>query len=119
MTNDVAALDVILACLATWRMTSLLVREEGPYALFARGRRALGDTVMGRAFSCFYCGSLWVAAPLAYWLVGVSPRWGVAWLALSAAALLADRAVTRPALQDVLELDDTMIRMSAQQEERR
>lgn len=101
-------LDFVLACLATWRVSSLLVREEGPYDLLACGRAALDGTTMGRAIGCFLCASLWVSAPMALWLVGPSRDWTVAWLALSAAAILLDRATSHEPPVEALELDEAI-----------
>lgn len=100
--------DFLVASLATWRMTSLLVREGGPYDLLARARRALGTTLAGRAFACFYCASLWVAAPIAFWLVGASRAWPVMWLAISGLAILLDRATTKELPMDLFELDEAI-----------
>lgn len=107
-------LDFVLACLATWRVSSLLVREEGPYALFALARRALATTVIGRALECFYCTSLWVAGPIALWLVGPTRAWAMTWLALSGAAILAERRTTPPEAPTMhaMELDEAVEAMS-------
>jgi hypothetical protein len=101
-------LDFLVASLATWRMTSLLVRERGPYDLLARARRASRTTPVGGAFACFYCASLWVAAPIAFWLVGASRSWPVVWLAISGLAVLLDRATTKELPMDLLELDEAI-----------
>jgi hypothetical protein len=112
------ALDFVLACLVTWRVSSLLVREEGPYDLLARARRALGGSSIGRALECFYCTSLWVAAPVALWLVGVSRSWTVTWLALSGAAILAERATAPrdPPALEAMELDEAIAAMNARRQ---
>ena len=79
--------------LAAWRLSRLLVHEDGPYAVLARLRKAVGlravvrrgahgEIVTERAalttwaelFSCVWCMSLWAAALLSlpwrvvYWL---------------------------------------------------
>ena len=41
---------------------------------------------------CFYCASLWVAMPIAYWLSTAGAR-VVVWLALSGGAMLLERVV--------------------------
>ena len=95
--------DFLLGALATWRVSALLVREDGPYDLIARLRRATANTMAGRALACFYCTSLWIAAPAAYWLAGATWRWVVMWLALSGAASLLERftAAREPAAIDL------------------
>jgi hypothetical protein len=82
---------LVLASLATWRLTHLLAREDGPFDLIARVRWWMGPGLWGQMLDCFQCLSLWVAAPLAWWAaVGVGD--GVLlWLALSGAACLCER----------------------------
>ena len=81
----------VLAILAVWRLTHLLQAEDGPFDLFFRLRRRLGESIFGRLLDCFYCLSIWIAAPAA-WLVGRDwPERLLLWLALSAAAILVER----------------------------
>ena len=94
---------MVLAALATWRVTHLLWGEDGPGEVFARLRKIAGQGVFGRLLDCFYCLSLWVAAPIAALLAGSWPDCGLIWLALSGAAILmeratADRVMPPPAL---------------------
>lgn len=80
-----------LGALAVWRLTHLLQAEDGPWDLVVRLRRAAGHGFWGSLLDCFYCLSLWVAAPFA---LLVSPDWLIrllAWPALSAAAILLER----------------------------
>jgi hypothetical protein len=82
-----------LGTLATWRLVHLLAAEDGPWDLVARLRRRAGDGRWGRLLDCFYCLSLWVAAPLAL-LLGTSWRErGLLWLSLSAGAILIERLI--------------------------
>src|SRR5258707_1381651 len=72
-----------LASLATWRLTHLLVEEDGPADVVVRLRARAGESWIGELMDCFYCLSTWVAAPLA---VAVTPRrrdTPLVWLALS------------------------------------
>lgn len=102
-----AGLDFLLGALATWRVSVLLVREDGPFDLFARLRQVTSGTMPGRALECFYCTSLWMAAPVAFWLAGATRRWIIVWLALSGAACLLDRFSARrePAAVDLAEAE--------------
>lgn len=85
-----------LAALAVWRLTHLLAVEDGPGNAVAGLRAKLGDTFWGRLMDCFYCLSLWIAAPLAPF-VGRSPgETALVWLALSGAACLLERATAAP-----------------------
>jgi hypothetical protein len=85
----------IMTVLATWRLTHLLAEEDGPADVVLRVRRTLGDSTAGRAMDCFYCLSVWVAAPVTL-LVARSPREAaLLWPAASGAACLVER-VTAP-----------------------
>lgn len=82
---------LVLAVLATWRLTHLLASEDGPGDVIARLRLWLGDRVFGKLMDCFYCMSLWVAAPVAWLLLNKWREWPLIWLALSGAACLLER----------------------------
>jgi hypothetical protein len=86
----------VLAVLATWRVTYLLASEDGPADLIVRFRARLGHGPVGRLMDCFNCLSLWVAAPAALFISQKSLDWLFAWLALSGAACLLERAVREP-----------------------
>jgi len=60
---------LLLGALCVFRLSHLLVAEDGPWDLVVRLRRAAGSGVLGRLLDCFYCTSLWVAVPFA-WLLG-------------------------------------------------
>lgn len=80
-----------LAGLAVWRLTHLLQAEDGPFDLFFRLRSNLGSGFFGKLLNCFYCLSLWIAAPAA-WLLGRDwPERLLFWLGLSAVAILVER----------------------------
>ncbi len=84
-----------VAVLATWRVTHLVAREDGPWDLVVRMRKRLGDGFLGKLADCPYCLSLWVAAPLAWF---VTSRWTeaiIVWLALSGGACLLEKAATK------------------------
>jgi hypothetical protein len=87
------ALKIILAALAVWRLTHLFHTEDGPFRVFNRLRGLMRKLGLGELVDCFYCLSLWTAAPFALWPgVGWVER-AVLWLALSAAAILINRLV--------------------------
>ena len=84
-----------VAVLAVWRLTHLLNAEDGPWDVIVRLRRLAGNGMPGRLLDCFYCLSIWIAAPFAYFLHG---SWGerlLVWPALSAGAILIERITTR------------------------
>ncbi len=81
-----------VAALAVWRVTHLLAAEDGPWQVFARLRAAARDGFWGEVLACFYCLSLWMAAPFVFALdVDTVVQGVLAWLALSGAACLLER----------------------------
>ena len=85
----------LLAALAVWRITHLLWGEDGPWDCFVRLRRLAGTSIVGQILDCFYCLSLWVALPFAYWTGSNWTERAIAWPAISGAAILLDR-ITSP-----------------------
>jgi hypothetical protein len=86
----------LLAVLATWRVTHLLAREDGPGDLVVRLRARLGDGFAGRLMDCFQCLSLWVAAPMALCVSWRPLELLLTWLALSGGACLLERIGQEP-----------------------
>jgi len=96
MQTDPTWLVLFLVCsLATWRLTHLMVAEDGPFDLICHLRRLLGDSQAGRAMDCFYCSSLWLAMPMALMITRSPLDWLFAWLSLSGAASLLERLTQR------------------------
>ena len=93
---------LVLASLATWRLTHLLAREDGPFDLIARLRCSMGQGLWGKMLDCFHCLSLWVAAPLAWWVGGNGMEMALIWLAFSGAACLCERVTQRDEAATVL-----------------
>lgn len=91
-----AWLRLALAVLATWRITHLLAREDGPAELIVRLRARLGGGFFGKLMDCFHCLSLWVAAPLAFFVSSKPLDLLLTWLALSGAACLLERLGQEP-----------------------
>jgi hypothetical protein len=89
-------MQLVLAILATWRVTHLLASEDGPADLVVRFRVLLGDSLAGRLMDCFYCLSIWVAAPAALFVSGRPLDWMMTWLAISGAASLLEKLVKDP-----------------------
>ena len=78
----------VLGVLAVWRVTHFLHVEHGPWGVVTRFRAQAARLGLGDLFACFYCLSLWTAAPAAWWLGTTWAERSVAWLALSAGAIL-------------------------------
>ncbi len=83
-----------LGVLCVWRITHLLNAEDGPADVIVRLRRFAGGGFWGDLLDCFYCLSLWVAAPFAVLIGGAGGERLLLWPALSAGAILLER-VTR------------------------
>jgi Protein of unknown function (DUF1360) len=106
---------LVLAILATWRLTHLLVHEDGPAGVIAHLRAALGSRWWGSMFDCFHCLSLWVAAPMSLGLAATPLDAVLVWLALSGAACLCERwgppaVMLQPLPEQNLGDDDGMLR---------
>ena len=119
----------VVGALATWRVTHLLVEEDGPADAVVRLRERAGDGWAGQALDCFYCLSIWTAAPVAA-AVARRPREApLTWLALSGAACLLEQATADKGDPDVLweqaqedapsQFDDTDPRLSGRQDRAR
>ena len=110
---------LVLAILATWRVSHLLANEDGPLDLIARFRAHLGDGVLGKLMDCFYCLSLWVAAPPALLLFQSPSGQFLGWLGMSGAACLLERvgrplAIVEPLSEETRgETDHGMLRTEA------
>jgi hypothetical protein len=86
---------LLIAVLVVWRLTHLFYGEDGPWKLLVRLRHAVGDGFWGSLLDCFYCLSLWMAAPLA-WLMGANWKQRLMlWPALSAGAILLERLTVK------------------------
>lgn len=65
-------LDLIILGLATWRISSIVVNEDGPFDIFFKMRAKMGitaldpvpETFWAGLFGCVYCLSVWVGAIL-------------------------------------------------------
>ena len=81
-------LGFLLGVLAVWRVTHLLHVEHGPWGAFEAVRRGALRLGAGEVFRCFFCLSLWCAAPAALVLATAWTERVLTWLALSAGSIL-------------------------------
>lgn len=96
-------LDLIIAALATWRISYMLVNEDGPGDVFIAMRQAMGAfdldqngvalTSVGRGIKCIYCVSAWVG--LWCTVVVLIAPWLLLPFALSTAAIWLNRIIRR------------------------
>jgi hypothetical protein len=98
--TSLSAIHVLLAILGVWRITHFFWGEDGPGDLVVRLRRLAGDGFFGRAMDCFYCLSIWVAAPFAIEIGGTWPERTLVWLGLSGGAILLERLTTQEGKKD-------------------
>lgn len=87
---------ILLAVLATWRVTHLLASEDGPVDIIVRFRALLDQSVAGKLMDCFNCLSLWVGAPAALFVSRKPLEWLFCWLALSGGSCLLERIGHEP-----------------------
>ena len=93
-------MNYLILALATWRLSSLLSIEDGPYDIFDRLRAYVGiwyddysiaqsNNELARMLKCVWCVSVWIGVlmTVVYWLLGDVVIWLVLPLALSAAAI--------------------------------
>jgi hypothetical protein len=101
--------ELIVIGLATWRLTSLIVNEDGPFELLSKLRHALGvrydehsevygTNVIANALTCVWCASLWVAV---FWAVLFLSYPKISLIialpfALSAIAIMIERLINGP-----------------------
>jgi hypothetical protein len=88
---------LVLGILCAWRLTYLLVAEDGPWHSLARLRAILAGGFWGGLLDCFYCLSLWVSLPLALLIGADWPERLALWPALSAGAILLERVTASSA----------------------
>lgn len=84
---------LFVAALATWRITHLLMIEDGPFDVFTAFRTALGNVrALSPLLECIWCMSFWVGALVA--VVVLSDWWFILLpFALSMAAVVGERCL--------------------------
>lgn len=104
------SLQFIVLALATWRISSLLVREDGPFFVFRIIRKRFGivhddngvpyqypDGFMPQLLSCVWCTSVWMGFGwLAFFLI--FPDWATktaAAFSFSTVAIVLDKYINR------------------------
>jgi len=96
-------LRLILAALATYRITRLVVNEAGPGDIFIKLRDAVRDKegngwrFLFDLINCEYCISVWIAALLAVFVIagGWFGTWLLVWLGLAGAFYIAQEIKDR------------------------
>jgi hypothetical protein len=67
-------MDYLILALATWRLSSLITYESGPFGVFDKFRVAIGvkqgeygsygENELAKGIACLWCNSIWVGAIL-------------------------------------------------------
>jgi hypothetical protein len=96
-------LKLLIASFATWRMSSLLAREAGPFNMFGRiriflFRRTFSNTRLSALYQtlsdgigCMWCNSVWVSAVVALTLSSNLVQWFTLVMALSAGVIMIEK----------------------------
>ena len=97
-------MEYIIFSLATWRLSSLLANEDGPFDMFIKLRHSMGvsydatstpygTNVVSRAMLCIWCSSLWIALAFSYFFAGFSWELPIYTLAISTGAIITERFI--------------------------
>ncbi len=100
MKDGPAATALAVAALGTWRVAHALHAEDGPWNILAHVRGSLRERRCA-VLDCFMCASVWVALPAAALTASGARRVLMFWPALSAAAILLERAAFPETFVDV------------------
>lgn len=100
--------NLIIYCMAVWRVSSLLVNETGPWKVFENIRNWAGilhdgdgrpymfpDGFFAQMLSCVWCTSIWVAL-LMFVFVSLSQFWAFRFgviMAFSTGAIILDSLI--------------------------
>ena len=99
--------EFVILCLATWRLSSLLCDEDGPWNVFSRLRNKIGvkyneanelyaSNEISKAFMCLWCMSIYIGVLcILVFLIFPSSIFIFAALAFSSVAMLADKQLWR------------------------
>jgi hypothetical protein len=84
---------LIIGILAVWRLSHLLVSEAGPWDVLMWMRRHFAGKFFAGLQNCFYCLSVWVSIPFAFFLNSAWKGRLLLWPALSAGAIIIERTL--------------------------
>ncbi len=91
-------MGLVIGTLATWRVSHLLVDEDGPGHALTRLRQAAAATPLVGLLDCFGCTSIWVGAAASLAVQGSRARpvdIALGGLAMSGAAFLLQKMITQ------------------------
>lgn len=70
-------------------------QEDRPFEIIFLLRKKAGAGFFGSLLDCFYCLSIWIALPFAFWIGTNRKEIFLFWLALSGAACLLEQATAK------------------------
>lgn len=97
--------NILILGLATWRLSSLFAREDGPFRIFQRFRNWLGEragsiwflqkffVTTWEGIHCIACNSLWFSAIIAVVIAKDFTSWVVCTLSISTVAILTETVI--------------------------
>ncbi|HNW97754.1 MAG TPA: DUF1360 domain-containing protein [Bacteroidales bacterium] len=86
----------VLGVLSVWRITHLFNAEDGPFNIIFLFRKSiLKIKFLNDLFSCFYCLSVWVAAPFAFFIGESHKEIFLLWLALSGLSIILEKLTNK------------------------
>lgn len=93
-------LYLLLGGLATYRLSLLLAKEDGPAYIFRKIRKLPSKNSSAKeGLSCEWCMSIWMSALVTtyFWLLAIIPglEWPLYWLAMSAIAIICNQQWTK------------------------
>lgn len=96
-------LYLLLGGLATFRLSLLLTKEDGPSYIFRKIRELPAKNSSAKeGLSCEWCMSIWMSALVTtyFWLSAIIPgiEWPLYWLAMSAIAIICNQQWTKAKL---------------------
>ncbi len=104
--------SLLLGTLATWRLSRLVVSEDGPAQVVVKVRKAVDTTPLAGLMDCFACTSVWIAGGVAVALFGGRlPLRDVAVtaIALSGAAMLIEQVAGDPGYLPEPDVDSPLV----------
>lgn len=92
------AISLIAATLLTFRLSTAIAQEEGPFSLFTTLRGRVGQANwIGRGVHCLLCVSFWLAVPAALLLpIASIGEFALYWGAISGGVLLITKYLNKP-----------------------
>ena len=93
-------LYLLLGGLATFRLSLLFSKEDGPAYIFRNLRKVPPKNSSAKeGLSCTWCMSIWTSALVTtyFWLLAIIPgiEWPLYWLAMSAIAIICNQQWTK------------------------